>query len=75
MVEEFEDSDGDGTARNARGRDTFVVRIWASDGSDAMRGHVQHVHSRKRAYFATPQRLMSFIQDHLQDTRQGQCRN
>jgi hypothetical protein len=70
-----EDSDTDATALNSRGRETFVVRIWTSDGSDAMRGHVQHVHSRKRAYFATRQRLMSFIQEHLQDTRQDQCRN
>lgn len=46
---------------------TFVVRIYSSDGSDLMRGQVQHVRSRQQADFATRQRLLSFIQDHLQE--------
>ena len=75
MAEEFGESETEATALNSRGRETFVVRIWASDGSGAMRGQVQHVHSRKRAYFASRQRLLSFIQDHLQDARQDRCRN
>jgi hypothetical protein len=55
---------------SAAGRDTFVVRIWSSDGPDDMRGHVQHVRSRKRAYFADRQRLLNFIQDHLEQAEQ-----
>jgi hypothetical protein len=51
-------------------RDTFVVRIWSSDGSDGMRGQVQHVRTRKRAYFATRQRLLTFIQEHLSESPQ-----
>jgi hypothetical protein len=50
----------------ARGNDTFVVRIWSSDGTGALRGYIQHVRSRKRTYFATRQRLLTFIQDQLQ---------
>jgi hypothetical protein len=74
-VDTFDDSPGESAASSAALRDTFVVRIWSSDGSDTMRGHVQHVRSRKRAYFATRQRLLSFIQDHLQKAEQDRCRN
>jgi hypothetical protein len=75
MAERFGETETEATALNAGGRDTFVVRIWSSDGSDALRGHVQHVRSRKRAYFATRQRLFTFIQDHLKDTGQDRCRS
>jgi hypothetical protein len=56
-------------------RDTFVVRIWSTDGADMLRGHVQHVRSRKRAYFATRERLVRFIQDHSQDSDGNPCRS
>jgi hypothetical protein len=56
-------------------RDTFVVRVWSSDGPEALRGHIQHVRSRKRTYFATRQRLLSFIQDHLQSSDQDPCQS
>jgi len=46
-------------------RDTFVVRIWTSNGSNAVRGHIEHVQSRKRTYFATSQRLLTFIREKL----------
>lgn len=46
---------------------TFVVRIDSSDGSDVMRGQVQHVRSRQRTDFATRERLLSFIEAHLQE--------
>jgi hypothetical protein len=66
MADTFGEPEREPAALNAAGRDTFVIRIWSSDGSDALRGHIQHVRSRKRAYFATRQRLLSFIQDHLE---------
>ena len=55
-------------------RDTFVVRIWSSDDAD-LRGHVQHVRSRKRAWFATRERLMAFIQSHLEDLDNDPCQS
>ncbi len=61
------------TPTNGELRDTFVVRIWSSDGADLLRGHIQHVRTRKRAYFATRERLMRFIQDNLQDHDDGPC--
>ena len=45
--------------------DTFVVRIWSIEGSDTPRGHIQHVRSRKGAHFASQQRLLRFIEEHL----------
>jgi hypothetical protein len=54
---------------------TFVVRIWSSEGEDALRGHIQHVRTRKRAYFATSERLMQFIQDHLQGPDGDPCQS
>jgi hypothetical protein len=54
-------------------RDTFVVRIWSNEGDDQLRGHIQHVSSRKRAYFATREHLMRFIQDHLHDGDGNPC--
>ena len=68
-------SDLDATPTNGEVRDTFVVRIWSSDGADLLRGHIQHVRTRKRAYFATRERLMRFIQDHLQDHDGDPCQS
>lgn len=55
----------------AAARETFVIRILSSDGSDALRGHIEHVSSRKRAYFASRNRLLRFIQEHC--TESPQC--
>ena len=63
----FSDSDPDATPLSGGVRDTFVVRIWSTGGTSQPRGQIQHVRSRKRAYFATRERLMRFIQDHLHD--------
>ena len=63
-------SGSDGTPR-----DTFVVRIWSSDGGDLLRGHIQHVRTRKRAYFTTRERLTEFIQDHSQDPNADPCQS
>jgi hypothetical protein len=57
------------------GGHTFVIRIWSTDSSDALRGHIQHVRSRKRAYFATPQRLMTLIEDRLLGTERDRCQS
>jgi len=61
------DSDLDPNPLTEGVRDTFVVRIWSTDGANQVRGQIQHVRSRKRAHFATRERLMRFIQDHLHD--------
>lgn len=55
------------------GTQTFVIRICPSDGTEALRGHIQHVRSRERAYFATRERLMSLIQDQLLGVEHDRC--
>ena len=67
------DSESESTALTSGGRDTFVVRIWSSDGTDSIRGHIQHVRSRKRAYFATRERLVTFIEAHLRQAEGDGC--
>ncbi len=57
------------SSADAGARDTSVIRIWSTDGADAVRGHIQHVRTRKRAYFATPQRLLTFLQNHSDTCR------
>lgn len=75
MADVSSHSGPDATPLNGGVRDTFVVRIWSSDGAGVLRGHVQHVRTRKRAYFATRERLMRFIQDHLQDADGDPCQS
>ena len=75
MADTFSESDLDATPLSGGVRDTFVVRIWSNDGSDRLRGHIQHVSSRKRAYFATRERLIRFIQDHLHDADGDTCQS
>jgi hypothetical protein len=75
MADVSRGSDLDATPTGGDVRDTFVVRIWSSDGGDLLRGHIQHVRTRKRAYFATRERLMRFIQDHLQDHDGDPCQS
>jgi hypothetical protein len=59
--------DADSEKTGAAARDTFVIRVWSGDDSGAVRGHIVHVRSRQRAYFATRQRLQSFIEEHIQE--------
>jgi hypothetical protein len=73
MTDAFDAADSDATPLSGGVRDTFVVRIWSTDGADQPRGHIQHVSSRKRASFATRERLMRFIQDHLHDDPGNPC--
>ena len=73
MVDRSSNSEPEARASGGR-RDTFVVRIWSGDDAD-LRGHVQHVRSRKRAWFATRERLMAFIQSHLEDLDSNPCRS
>jgi hypothetical protein len=61
----FNESDPEWLQPSVGARDTFVVRIWSSNGSDLVRGHIQHIRSRQRVHFASRERLLSFIQDHL----------
>ena len=75
MSEMCGESETEATGPHPAGRDTFVVRIWSSDGSDLVCGHVQHVRSRKRVYFASRQRLLTFLQDQLRDPGHDRCRS
>jgi hypothetical protein len=65
MAETLASADWDSRAEPAATRDTFVVRIWAADDSNRLRGHVQHVRTRKRTYFVSPEHLLKFIQNNL----------
>lgn len=63
---------GDGTSdagewahAGAAPQATFVVRMWSTGLSGMTRGHVQHVRSRRSAYFINQQRLLTFMQEHL----------
>ncbi len=63
----IDDSSADRDRAGAGGRNTFVIRVWTGDDAEAVRGHIMHVRSRRRAYFATRQRLQTFIEELLQD--------
>lgn len=70
--------DMEATQTGSGPRATFVVRVWTDDGSEtseSVRGHILHVRSRRRAYFATRQRLLTFIQEHLGDAGSTQCQS
>jgi hypothetical protein len=54
---------------------TFVVRIWSADETKLLRGHIQHTRTRKRTYFASRDRLLSFIRDHIRTTERGECQS
>ena len=75
MSDTFGHSEPEATGPTAAGRNTFVVRIWSSDGSDVLHGQVQHVRSRKRLFFASRERLLTFLQDHLRGPGQDRCRS
>lgn len=62
------DNTGVNPPAEAAARETFVVRILSSDGSEGVRGHIEHVSSRKGAYFATRNRLQTFIQEHFSES-------
>jgi hypothetical protein len=46
---------------------TFIVRLVRSTSAGRVRGNVQHVSSRRARSFASSERLLSFIQQQLQD--------
>jgi hypothetical protein len=45
---------------------TFVVRLWTDEAEDSLRGHVQHVGSRRGIYFRDVEKMLQFINEHLQ---------
>jgi hypothetical protein len=42
---------------------TFIVRIWAPEDESHVRGHIQHVRTRKSAYFATHGRMLALMDE------------
>jgi hypothetical protein len=42
---------------------TFIVRIWAPEDESHVRGHIQHVRTRKSAYFATRGRMLALMDE------------
>lgn len=44
---------------------TFVVRLWTDAAENAVRGHIQHIASRRGIYFRDAERMLQFIREHL----------
>jgi hypothetical protein len=63
--EGFDQGDADQTPSGLADQDTFVVRVWTTDLPGDVRGHVQHVRSRRSVHFADRQRLQTFIEEQL----------
>lgn len=63
--DEFDHGDPDQTHGSVLDQDTFVVRVWTTGLPGVVRGHVQHVRSRRSVHFANRQRLQSFIEEQL----------
>jgi hypothetical protein len=63
--DEFDHSDPDETHSSVPDQDTFVVRVWTTGLPGVVRGHVQHVRSRRSVHFANRQRLQTFIEEQL----------
>jgi hypothetical protein len=63
--DEFDHGDSDHGLTNLADQDTFVVRVWTTGLPGVVRGHVQHVRSRRSVHFANRQRLQTFIEEQL----------
>lgn len=61
----FDDGDTDQTLTSLPDQGTFVVRVWMTGLPGDVRGHVQHVRSRRSVHFANRQRLQTFIEEQL----------
>jgi len=61
----FDHSDTDQALTSLPDQDTFVVRVWMTGLPGVVRGHVQHVRSRRSVHFANRQRLQTFIEEQL----------
>ena len=45
---------------------SFLVRVWTEDGENIVRGYIQHVGSQESMHFRKWEKMVGFIQDHLQ---------
>ena len=63
--DEFDHSDNGETPTTLADQDTFVVRVWTTGLPGVVRGHVQHIRSRRSVHFANRQRLQTFIEEQL----------
>jgi hypothetical protein len=61
----FDGGGTDQTLASVADQDTFVVRVWTTGLPGVVRGHVQHIRSRRSVHFANRQRLQSFIEEQL----------
>ena len=64
-AEGLDQDDIDQTLNSAADQDTFVVRVWTTGLPGVVRGHVQHIRSRRSVHFANRQRLQTFIEEQL----------
>jgi hypothetical protein len=47
---------------------TFIIRFWTDGGSEAARGHIQHVATGRGLYFRDAQRMLRFMGAYLEQT-------
>lgn len=47
--------------------ETFVVRLWTDGSEELVRGHVQHVATRRGVYFRDAVKMLEFIGEYLGD--------
>jgi hypothetical protein len=45
---------------------TFIVRFWTEETAEVARGHIQHVATGRGLYFRDLERMLRFINDHLE---------
>ncbi len=44
---------------------SFVVKLWVDDCERVTRGYIQHVNTQDSVYFASLDRMMAFMSEHL----------
>lgn len=44
---------------------SFVVKVWTEDGDNLIRGHIQHVGTEEDMYFFKWEKVVDFIQAHI----------
>ncbi len=44
---------------------SFVIKIWAEDDKETIRGHMRHVGTQEEMYFLSLDKMIGFIMSHL----------
>lgn len=44
---------------------TFIVRFWTDASANTVRGHIQHIGSRRGIYFRDEEKMLQFVREYL----------